>query len=108
MDTTSVLKWRPRRGLIPAFVLGLVIGPIALSYFGVTVTSRTAKAELQQGIIGLQASLCEAKARAKSSADPAKLDNNARRDLAARHAAMRSGGEVDNEIVGLCSSKLAA
>lgn len=107
MDAASTQsKWRPRKGIIPAFVAGLVVGPIALSYFGVTVTTRTAAGEMREGIVAVQALLCEVKARAENP-DAAKLDSNARRDLATKFAATRTNGDVDYEIVGLCSSKLS-
>lgn len=99
-------KWKPRKGMIPAFIAGLVVGPIALSYFGVTVTTRTAAGEMRDGIVAVQAQLCEVKARAENP-ESAKLDSNARRDLAAKFAATRANGDVDYEIVGLCSSKLS-
>lgn len=105
--TSTASKWKPRKGMIPSFIVGLIVGPIALSYFGVTVTSRTASANMRDGIVALEASLCEVKARAEV-AEPAKLESNVRRDLAVKHAATRSNGDVDYEIVGLCSSKLGA
>jgi len=101
---TGLARLKPRKGMIPSFVLGLIVGPIALSYFGVTVTSRTARAELHTGTVELRASLCEAKARAEV-ADVAKLDMNARRELAAKHAT-DSNGRADYEIANLCSNKL--
>jgi hypothetical protein len=98
--------WRPRKGLIPAFFLGLIVGPVMLSYFGVTVTSRTAAVTLRDGVVQYQAEICEVQARA-AVAEPARLDSGARRDLATKYSATHANGNTDYEIVGLCSSKLA-
>jgi hypothetical protein len=102
---TGLARFKPRKGMIPAFFVGLVIGPMALSYFGVTVTSRTARASLHEGTIELQASLCAAKAKSEVG-DASKLDSNARRELAGKHAATQANGYTDYEIVNLCSNKL--
>lgn len=99
-------QWRPKPGMIPMFIVGLIVGPVALSYFGITVTSRTARAEHQGQIVALQASVCEARARAENP-NAAKLDANARRDLATKHAAKQPNGIEDNEIISACSGKLA-
>ncbi len=104
---TAGFNWRPRKGMIPSFIVGLIVGPIALSYFGVTVTSRTARANLQENIVELQASVCDAKARA-TVPEPTKLDSNARRDLATKFAATQSNGYADYEIINLCTNKLGA
>ncbi|MBM3734075.1 MAG: hypothetical protein FJW24_11590 [Acidimicrobiia bacterium] len=104
MTRTGIARFKPRQGMIPAFIVGLIVGPFALSYLGVTVTSRTARADLHMGTIELKASLCEAKARAEIG-DPSKLDINARRDLARKHAT-EGNNFVDYEIVNLCSNKL--
>ncbi|MBM3533883.1 MAG: hypothetical protein FJX60_12705 [Alphaproteobacteria bacterium] len=103
-NPTGLARFKPRKGMLPSFFLGLVIGPIALSYFGVTVTSRTARADLHIGTVELKAALCEVKART-AVADPSKLDFNARRELASKHAA-DANGNTDYEIVNLCSNKL--
>lgn len=110
MTTTPTLRhwyqWRPKPGMIPMFIVGLIVGPLLLSYFGVTVTSRSARAELQSGITSLQASLCEIRAKAEN-ADAAKLDTSARRELAAKHAAKQPNGNADYDIISACSDKLA-
>jgi hypothetical protein len=99
-------SWRPKKGLIPAFIVGLVVGPLALSYFGVTVTSRTARADLHDGILQLEASLCDTRARAEVKT-PNLLESSARRDLATKHATKGADGNTNYELIGLCSSKLA-
>jgi len=100
-------QWRPKPGMIPTFIVGLVVGPLVLSQLGITVTSRTARAEHQNEIVQLQASVCEARARA-ANPDAAKLEVNARRDLAGKHAPRPTNGFVDNEIVSACADKLAS
>jgi hypothetical protein len=109
METTKTTRsrWKPPKGVIPAFLFGMLVGPMVLSYFGVTVTSRTANASLREGVLQLQASLCEIKARTEV-VDPAKLDGTARHDLAAKHAATQPNGNADYEVVNLCSNKLGA
>jgi hypothetical protein len=102
---TGLSRFKPKKGMIPTFILGLVVGPILLSYFGVTVTSRTARASLNEGTIDLRASLCAAKAKAEV-ADVSKLDANARRDLANKHVVTAANGYSDYEIVNLCANKL--
>jgi hypothetical protein len=108
METTAAAArspWRPSGPVVIAFVIGMIVGPMATSYAGLTVTSRTAGARMHDGMLELQASLCDAKARA-TTADPAKLDATARRELAAKFAQTQSSGDLDYEIVNLCSNKL--
>ena len=61
-------SWLKRKGLVYAFVVGMLVGPFVSSYLGVQVTSRTARADLHNGIIDLQASLCDARARMEVNA----------------------------------------
>ena len=98
-------SWRTHKSLVYVFVLGMLVGPFVSSYFGIQVTSRTARAELHNGIIDLKASLCDTRARVEVK-EPGKLDWNARRDLATKFAAM-PGQKADSEVESLCSNKLA-
>ena len=97
--------WRSNKSLIYVFAVGMVVGPFVSSYFGIQVTSRTARAQLHDGIIDLQASVCDARALNEVK-EPGKLDWSARRDLATKFAAM-PGREKDSEVESLCSNKLA-
>ena len=99
-------KWRANRSLVYVFALGMLVGPFVSSYFGIQVTSRTARAELHNGTIDLQASLCDARARVENK-EPGKLDWDARRDLAAKFATMPGKDKPDSEVESLCSNKLA-
>ena len=104
--TAAGFSWIPRKGIVWAFIVGVIVGPMLTSSIGLTVTSRSAGANLHAGVIDLQASLCDARARAEVR-DPEKLDSNARRTLAEKFSPAQASGSVDYEIVGLCSAKLA-
>jgi hypothetical protein len=97
--------WLPKGPLAVAFIAGLIVGPMLTSAVGLTVTSRTASARAHDGMLELQAQVCDARARVEV-ADPTKLDSSARRDLAAKHAQTQSSGVADYEIIGLCANKL--
>ena len=100
-------SWRANKSIVYAFVIGMLVGPFVSSYFGVQVTSRNARAELQSGIIDLQASMCNASARAEVK-EPGKLEWSARRELAAKFAIMPGRDAVDPAVTSLCSDKLAS
>jgi hypothetical protein len=107
--TTTPLAERaallPKGPLAVAFIVGLLAGPMLTSYLGLTMTSRTASARMHDGMLELQAQVCDARARAEV-ADPVKLDSTGRRDLAAKHAPTQASGQADYEIIGLCANKL--
>lgn len=100
-------SWSLTKGVFIAFAAGMLVGPFVSSYLGVQVTSRSARAELHSGLVDLQASMCDARARMETKM-PGKLDWNARRDLAAKFAAMPGRDTVDAEVVNRCSDKLAS
>jgi hypothetical protein len=108
MTTTS--DARKLSGLLPsrpvalAFLVGLLGGPVLAGYAGLTVSAGTAETRLREGTRALEAALCEARARAE--ADPSKLTQAARRDLAAKHSVVRSDGMTDPEIADLCRARL--
>lgn len=104
--SAGLSRFKPKQGMIPAFIVGLILGPIALSYLGVTVTSRSARAALNESTLELKADVCAAKAKG-SGAEVAKLDANGRRDLAGKFAATQGNGYADYEIVNLCANKLS-
>lgn len=99
-------SWQRKKGLVFVFALGMLVGPFVSSYFGIQVTSRTARADLHNGIIDLQASLCDARARMEVK-EPGKLDWSARRDLATKFSIMPGRDKGDSEVESLCSNKLA-
>src|SRR5688572_17841782 len=80
-------SWHLKKGLAYAFLVGMLVGPFVSSYFGVQVMSRNARAELQSGIVEIQASICDALARADVK-QTSKLDWSARRELATKYAVM--------------------
>src|SRR6185295_130658 len=88
--------WRGNKSLVYVFIVGMLVGPFVSSYFGIQVTSRSARADLHNGIIDLQASLCDVRARTEVK-EPGKLDWNARRDLATKFAAMPGQEKADSE-----------
>jgi hypothetical protein len=96
-----------KRGLIYAFLVGMLVGPFVSSYFGIQVMSRNAKAELETGMTEVQASICDALARADVK-QTTQLDWNARRELATKYAVMPGRKNADSGVVSLCSDKLAA
>lgn len=104
---THWYQWRPKPGMIPMLIIGMILGPMLLSLLGITVTSRTARAEFQNQLIALQASVCEAWATAENP-NVAKLDANGQRELATKHAPKQPNGAIDNEIVSACINKLGS
>jgi hypothetical protein len=100
-------SWHLRKGLVVAFIVGMLVGPFVSSYLGVQVTSRNARAELHNGIVDLQATMCNARARLEVK-DPGKLDWSARRELAAKFALMPGRDTVDPAVTSACSDKLAS
>ena len=103
-STNGLSRFKPKQGMVPAFIVGLILGPMVLSYLGVTVTSRTARAELNETTAELKADVCVARAKA-SGAEIAKLDANGRRDLAGKFAATQENGYADYEAVNRCANK---
>jgi hypothetical protein len=99
--------WETRKPLIFAFAIGLVVGPLASNYIGWQVTSRTANAEIQAGIVEQQALFCESRARADVTA-PDKLSWEARYELAKKWAVMPGATEPPTGVASACASKLAA
>ena len=99
-------SWRANKSIVYAFVIGMLVGPFVSSYLGVQVTSRTARADLHNGVIELQASLCDTRARGEVK-EPGKLDWSARRDLAEKFAAMPGTEKPDSEVASKCANKLA-
>ena len=108
MTSFEVAKstWETRKPVIFAFAVGLLVGPLASNYIGWQVTSRTANAKIQAGIVEQQALFCEARARADVAA-PAKLGWEARYELAKKWATMPGATEPLSDVASACSSKLA-
>ena len=109
MTSFEVAKstWETRKPVIFAFAVGLLVGPLASNYIGWQVTSRTANAEIQAGIVEQQALFCEARARADVTA-PDKLGWEARYELAKKWAVMPGATEPPTGVASACASKLAA
>jgi hypothetical protein len=99
--------WETRKPLIFAFAIGLVVGPLASNYIGWQVTSHTANAGIQAGIVEQQALFCESRARADVTA-PDKLSWEARYELAKKWAVMPGATEPPTGVASACASKLAA
>ena len=104
--TTVVSKWATYKPRVIALAIGLIAGPIITSVAGWQVTSGTARAQLQAGIVEQLASVCAARARA-DVADPSKLEWSARSQLAEKWAVMPGSALANEGVAGACSSKLA-
>lgn len=100
-------KWLSVKPYLFALAIGLVVGPFFSSYMGWQVTSGTARAELRAGVLNVQASNCEARARMEVK-DTSKLDWNARTDLAKKWAPLPGADTADSDIARACADKLAS
>jgi len=100
-------RWVKAKPMITGLVIGLVVGPFLSNYLGWQVTSSSARTQMHAAVVDVQATACNARARAEV-ADPSKLDWTARSDLAKKFAVMPGGKAADSEVVNACSSKLAA
>ncbi len=89
-----------------AFVIGLVVGPIASAIFGWQVLSSTADKRSTQAAVALQAQICAAQARAVEP-KAAELSWNVRGKLAEQWAVMPGSTEPAPGVVSACSDILA-
>ena len=99
-------QWKAAGHVTIALVVGLVAGPLITSYAGWQVTSGTANARLQAGVVEQQALFCDARARADGR-DPRALGWTARRELAQKWAVMPGASSADPAVVRACTDKLA-
>src|SRR6266481_4064688 len=106
IQTAAASKWETYKPRVIALAIGLIAGPIITSVAGWQVTSGTARAQLQAGIVEQLASVCAARARA-DVADPSKLEWSARSQLAEKWAVMPGSALANEGVAGACSSKLA-
>ena len=104
--TSVASKWEAYKPRVVALAIGLIAGPIITSVAGWQVTSGSARAQLQAGIVEQLASVCAARARA-DVADPSKLEWSARSKLAEKWAIMPGSAIADAGVADACSSKLA-
>ncbi len=102
----TMSKWESIKPATIALAIGLVAGPIISNMMGWQVTSGTAMARVQDGVMDLKASYCEARARGEI-AEPSKLDWNSRNELAKKWSTMPGGGEADSGVSYACARKLA-
>lgn len=100
-------RWTVAKPLAIALAIGLVAGPLISNFVGWQVTSGTARAEVQAGIVEQQAMFCAARARADVPT-AATLDWTARYDLAVKWAAMPGSAPADSDVTSACARKLAA
>ena len=100
-------KWTAAKPAAIALAVGLVAGPLISNYVGWQVTSGTARAEVQAGIVEQQAMFCAARARADVPT-AATLDWTARYDLAVKWAVMPGSARTDSDVTSACARKLAA
>lgn len=103
----AVARWRAAKPTVVGLAIGIIVGPLATSFMGWQVTSRTASEQLRLGVLEQQALFCESRARAEVSA-PAKLDWNARNDLARKWATLPGATAADSSVAMECARKLAA
>ena len=98
-------KWDSARPKVIALGIGLLAGPLISSLAGWQITSRTANAQLKNGLVEQQAAFCQARAHAEVR-DTSKLDWDGRQKLAAKWAVMPGATVADSDVVAQCAWKL--
>jgi hypothetical protein len=104
---TAKSTWATQKPRVIALAIGLIVGPFISNYFGWQVTSRSAQAELNAGIVEQQARFCDARARSDVTT-PAKLGWEDRYTLAKKWAIMPGATEAQSGVATACAGKLAA
>lgn len=97
--------WESARSKLFVFLVGLMAGPLVSNLAGWQVTSGTAHAQLQSGLLAQEASNCEARARGEAG-DTSKLDWAVRRTLATKWALIPGATSADSHVVSECARKL--
>jgi hypothetical protein len=104
---TMQSKWQAMKPMVFALAIGLVAGPLITNYIGWQVTSGTARAETRDSVLQQFAMMCAERARA-DDANAAKLDWDARSDLAKKWAVAPAAPFADLDVRSACTARLAA
>lgn len=102
---TAKSKWAQYKPQLIALAIGLVLGPFISNYMGWQVTSSRAAAQVQAGIVDVQAGWCETAARA-AVPEPGKLDWSSRIKLAEKWSVLPGMTEANSAVASACETKL--
>lgn len=100
-------KWQAKKPMVFALAIGLIVGPLLSNYIGWQVTSGTARAETRDSVLQQFAVMCADHARA-DDANAAKLDWNARNELAKKWVVAPVAPFADLDVRSACAARLAA